>query len=219
LVRTFYHGLKILADSILQKAHLECGPDGNVMTAPLHPWACALNTLFAEAWRRLVRGVHDRRAPARHPTLATVSPQNLPQLRTVVLRAVDTEAATVRLFTDLHSSKVSDLRTTPKAALHVWDNGARLQLRLHADVRILTGAEVASLWARLSEAARRSYGGHPPPGQPIADALAFDRTPDQAAFAVLHLVVMEMDILHLGSKHRRARFTRDTAWRGHWCAP
>lgn len=189
------------------------------MTAPLHPWACELDTLFAEAWRRLVRGVHDRRAPSRHPTLGTVSAHGLPQLRTVVLRAVDTEAATVRLYTDLHSSKVSDLRSTPTAALHIWDNNARLQLRLHADVCILTGTDVASLWASLPDAGRRSYGGHPPPGQPIAESLAYHRSPDQTAFAVLHLVVMEMDILHLGSEHRRAMFTRDTAWRGQWCAP
>jgi hypothetical protein len=36
------------------------------MTDP-HPWASALDTLFAHAWHRLVRGVHDRHAPARQP--------------------------------------------------------------------------------------------------------------------------------------------------------
>ena len=172
------------------------------MTAPLHSWAHGLKTLRTEAWRRLVRGVHDRRAPARHPTLATVSPKGQPQLRTVVLRAVDTESATVRIYTDLHSSKVSDLRGTPTAALHIWDNAARLQLRLHADVCILTGAEVATLWAQLPDAGRRTYGSYPPPGQPISESLAYKKAPTQSAFAVLHLIVMEMDILHLGTEHR-----------------
>lgn len=189
------------------------------MTTPLHPWAFALDTLFAEAWRRLVRGVHDRRALCRHLTLASVSAHGLPQLRTVVLHAVDTEAATVRLYTGLHSNKVSDLPSIPTAALHVWDNSVRLQLRLHRDAHILTGTKVASLWAGLPSASRQSYGGHPPPGQPIDESLAYDITPDQTAFAVLHLVAMKMDILHLESEHRRATFTRDTAWCGQWRAP
>lgn len=44
------------------------------MSLDPHPWAQQLGTLYYHAWQRLVRGVHDRYAPARHPTLATVSP-------------------------------------------------------------------------------------------------------------------------------------------------
>ncbi|MFP3387127.1 pyridoxamine 5'-phosphate oxidase family protein, partial [Tritonibacter sp. SIMBA_163] len=54
----------------------------------------------------MIRGVHDRHAPARHPTLATVSPAGMPQARTVVLRGADKQAATLTLYTDVHSDKV-----------------------------------------------------------------------------------------------------------------
>ena len=40
------------------------------MTPELHPWAADLSDLYAQVWARLVRGVRDRRAPARHPTYA-----------------------------------------------------------------------------------------------------------------------------------------------------
>ena len=84
-----------------------------------HPWASDLAQLYAEAWLRLARGVHDRHAPARHPTLATVSPDGRPQARTVVLRAADITAATLDIHTDLRSAKIGDLCATPFAALHV----------------------------------------------------------------------------------------------------
>lgn len=184
-----------------------------------HSWARALDSLRAEIWRRLKRGVQDRRAPARHPTLATVSAQGLPQQRTVVLRAADEGAATLRVYTDLHSGKIADLRASPVAAMHVWDKAAHLQMRLHARVSILTGEEVGHIWAQLPEAARLSYGSNPPPGAVLDDALAYEKCPREAAFAVLHLELQDMDILHLGPQHRRARYRRADGWQGQWCAP
>ncbi|MBC8165349.1 MAG: pyridoxamine 5'-phosphate oxidase family protein [Bryobacteraceae bacterium] len=115
-----------------------------------HSWACDLTQLFDEVWTRVTRGVHDRHAPARHPTLATVTPDGRPQARTVVLRAADKVAGTVHVHTDLQSGKVRDLRATPFAALHVWDASAHLQLRLEAQVTILTGPDVAAIWERVA---------------------------------------------------------------------
>ncbi|MGY6548712.1 MAG: pyridoxamine 5'-phosphate oxidase family protein [Roseinatronobacter sp.] len=184
-----------------------------------HPWAQSLADLHAQVWTRLIRGVRDRRAPARHPTLATISPEGLPQARTVVLRAADKPRAMLDVHTDLGSAKIADLRACPHAALHVWDDSARLQIRLALDATILTGADVADAWARVPAPSRAAYGRHPAPGAPLAQALAYDSPADPTAFAVLHLQIREMDILHLGPAHRRARFTRATGWQGQWVAP
>ncbi|MCU0906104.1 MAG: pyridoxamine 5'-phosphate oxidase family protein [Rhodobacteraceae bacterium] len=194
------------------------------MSPDPHPWAATLATLQDQVWSRLVRGVHDRRTPARHPTLATVSPDGAPRARTVVLRGADRTAARLVVYTDLRSAKVADLRARAQAALHLWDAGAHLQVRLSASVVILTGDAVAHLWARLPEAGRLSYGGDPAPGQPVPDTLGPDaptpvRVPDPAAFAVLHLDLQEMDVLHLGPRHRRAVYARADGWAGHWVAP
>ena len=106
------------------------------MNADRHNWACDLSQLYAEVWASLMRGVHDRHAPARHSTLATVSTDGRPQARTVVLRAANKMAGTLDIHTDLHSAKVKELRVTPFAALHVWDASAHLQLRLEAHVTL-----------------------------------------------------------------------------------
>ena len=189
------------------------------MTPDLHPWAADLSDLHAQVWARLVRGVRDRRAPARHPTLATVTPDGKPQARTVVLRTADKGAGTLDIHTDLHSAKVAGLRHTPFAALHVWDAAARLQMRLEATATILTGPDAAVVWAGVPDASRQSYGSQPASGRPIAEALDYARQPDPASFAILRLTVQTIDALHLGPHHRRARFDRHAGWAGIWLAP
>ncbi len=184
-----------------------------------HPWACDLSPLYAEAWTRLTRGVHDRHAPARHPTLATVTAEGRPKARTVVLRAADKSAGTLDIHTDLRSAKVADLRATPFAALHVWDASAHLQLRIDAQVTLLIGDDVAAIWKAVPAASRLSYGITPAPGQPIAQALDYTKVPDAGSFVVLRLQISTVDVLHLGQNHRRARFDRRNEWAGEWLAP
>lgn len=189
------------------------------MTTDPHPWAVDLNQLYAQVWARLVQGVEDRDAPARHPTLATVTPDGLPDLRTVVLRAADPLARTLDIHTDLRSAKVAALRRNPNAGLHVWDSAAFLQTRIMARVDILTGAAVAAIWARVPQASQPAYGTQPAPGTPIEGALDYHKTPDPDAFAVLRLSVQSIDAVHLGPQHRRARFDLSEGWLAQWLAP
>lgn len=189
------------------------------MTTDPHPWAATLDELHTQVWARLARGVADRRAPARHPTLATTSPHGWPEARTVVLRATDPATATLDLHTDLRSAKVAALRATPRAALHIWDQSAHLQIRLMADVTILTGDSVAQTWVRVPETSRNAYTLTPAPGCVIPSALAYDAAPAQSFFAVLRCTVQTMDILHLGPDHRRAAFDRASGWAGVWLTP
>lgn len=184
-----------------------------------HPWAAELDSLRAQVWARLLRGVGDRNAPARHPTLATVSPEGWPRSRTVVLRAVNVAAGTFDIHTDLRSFKVAQLRANPRVALHVWDASAHLQTRAKALADILMGDAVAEAWAKVPDPSRQAYGTNPAPGTPIPSALAYDKQPDPACFAVLRCVVQAVDVVHLGPVHRRARFERADGWAGQWLSP
>lgn len=56
-------------------------------------------------------------------------------------------------------------------------------------------------------------------GCPLREALAYAKARDPAAFRVLELQVQELDILHLGPQHCRARFSRSGDWAGAWCVP
>ncbi len=189
------------------------------MSADVHAWAADLRTLHAHVWDRLVRGVHDRRAAARHPTLATVTPDGLPEARTVVLRAANATTASLDVYTDLRSAKVASLRATPRAVLHVWDQSAHLQTRIEVTAEILTDDVVAVIWSRVPVISRQSYGTMPAPGQQIPEALAYAKHMDFRSFAVLRLNVHAIDALHLGRDHRRARYERTSSWAGQWLVP
>ena len=178
-----------------------------------------LAELLALAWTRIIRGVHDKRSPARHPVLATVSPDGQPEARTVVLRAADRASATLEVHTDTASPKVAALSKEPRAELHVWDAGQRLQIRLSARVEILTGEDVAERWSRIPDAARRSYGTQPPPGRGIAGPFDYASPGDPGRFAALVCHVERIDLLLLGNAHQRAEYHATDGWAGRWIAP
>lgn len=182
-------------------------------------WFETLAGIHTHLWRRLLVGVADRTAPARHPVFATVGPDGWPEARTVVLRGADAGAGLLEVHTDLNSAKVVSLRKRGLAALHIWDEGEGLQIRVQAEVTILSGADVVQVWAGVPDPSRQSYGVTPAPGQPIADALAYVKLPDPTTFAVLRCAVQRIDAVHLGMRHRRARFDRVDGWAGQWLSP
>lgn len=174
---------------------------------------------MTDAWDLLIRGVHDKRAPARHPTIATVAEDGRPEMRTVVLRGADRTAATVEVHSDTRTAKVRELVAHPHAALHVWSARHHLQLRLALRVEILTGEAIADRWEKVPPGARVAYGTEPAPGSPIDTSLDYAKPADPARFAALVGHVTEIDVLHLGQDHRRALFAAQTDWRGTWLAP
>jgi pyridoxamine 5'-phosphate oxidase len=182
-------------------------------------WFESLDGFWARMWDTLEDGVARRDAPARHPAFSTVSPKGWPETRTVVLRQADRNAMAVEVHTDLHSGKISSLRSLPRAAFHVWNEPDRLQIRLSAAVTIRSGADTAGIWAQVPDPSRQSYGVTPAPGTPIPNALSYAKSPDPATFAVLHCVLVAVDLVHLGERHRRAAFAAETGWAGQWLCP
>ncbi|MGR3540013.1 MAG: pyridoxamine 5'-phosphate oxidase family protein [Hasllibacter sp.] len=183
------------------------------------PWAADLTSLHDKVWERLTRGVHDARAAARHPVLATLSGGG-PEARTVGLRRADRAAGEVEVHTDLGSCKVGELRADPRAALHVWDRRVQLQVRMRMTVDVLEGDAVADRWARIPAEGRLNYGGEPPPGTPIPHWRVHEAVVVPERFGVLLGRVHEIDAVVLGERpHRRALFRRADGWAGGWLAP
>lgn len=185
----------------------------------MNEWWLSLPKLLDHVWLRLGRGVVDRKADARHPTLATVGKSG-PEARIVVLRQADRAAAAVSVYTDIRSAKINELTHEPRATLLVWEQKARLQIRLRMRVEIKTGETVAQQWQRVPDAARKVYGSEPPPGTPVDHPEQLMAQHNQEAFAVLVCRIAEIETLYLGPDfHRRAKFGADAAWTGQWLSP
>lgn len=172
----------------------------------------ALQEVCAEAFRLLSRGVADRRSPFRTPALATLGADGRPRVRTVVLRAFDPVARRIVVHSDVRAAKVNEVAADPRAALHVWDDGRQVQVRLDGAATLQASAARAE-WNRLPAGSKSTYSVRPRPGDALADpatadADRLDEGEAFANFAVIHLDVTGMEWLHLARDgHRRAAFT------------
>ncbi|MGY2049474.1 pyridoxamine 5'-phosphate oxidase family protein [Methylobacterium sp. JK268] len=198
------------------------------MSAP-PPYSDDLAACLAEAWRRLEEGAAHRRGAFHTPTLATAGLDGAPRLRTVVLRGVDPALRSLRFHTDRRSDKAAEIAREPRVALHAYEPGAKIQVRIEGRAEIHGDGPVADeAWAAALPMSRICYGIDPGPGTPIPAGGAYALPADEEAardgrlqFRVVRVTVERLDFLYLAWEgHRRARFTWDEkGMRGTWVAP
>jgi pyridoxamine 5'-phosphate oxidase len=188
----------------------------------------ALDPFLSEAWALLARGVADRRSAVHTPTLATLGLDGRPRARTVVLRGCEPGERRLRFHCDVRSDKFVELGAEPRLALHAYEPGRKLQLRVEGEATLHRADAVAdAAWAGSRPMARVCYGSDPGPGAVIPEGGAY-RLPDEAAtepgrsfFAAVLVTVARLEMLSLALRgHRRARFTWEGGrWVGEWLVP
>lgn len=182
------------------------------MREPRPAHADDLAAALAEALRLLARGVADRRHPFHTPTLATVGADGAPRARTLVLRGCDAGARTLRLHTDRRAGKWAELLAEPRCALHLYDAGAGLQLRLAGRASLHAGDDPAAeeAWAASRPFSRACYAVAPAPGTPVAAPPPAPRdggATGRENFGAIRFRWREIEWLWLAAEgHRRARF-------------
>lgn len=188
-----------------------------------------LDGFRAEGWRCLADGVGHRHSPFHTPSLATVDAAGRPRLRTVVLRAAEAGAGTLRFHCDRRSDKAREIAENGLAALHVYDGRAKLQLRVEGRARLHHDDALAdAAWAAALTMSRVCYGVEPAPGTALAtgDAYAMPDEDPKARigrenFCAVVFTAERLDLLYLDRRgHRRAVFSREgEGWMGTWVAP
>jgi hypothetical protein len=180
--------------------------------APLLACYDDLHASCAYGWSMLERGVKDRKSAFHTPSVATVTADGSPTMRTVVLRGCDTENQSLRFHTDTRSGKIAELALNPLAAMHFYDAGAKIQLRLAVRLATVSGAAFDDAWAATWPMSRECYQVTQSPGSKIADPyeVAFDAAATQdgeAHFVPVVAHVLRMEWLYLAARgHRRALF-------------
>ena len=178
-----------------------------------------LKEMHEYAWRLIIRGTFDKKSPARNPTLGTSGLFGMPELRTVVLRHADQMAAKLEVHTDFKSRKIEELKMNPKVGLHIWFPKNKLQARFKAVSEIKTGETLRKKWDKVPYNSRISYGTLPAPGTSISTPFSYKKPANFERFCVIEVEIEEMDLTHLGTRHTRALFTRESKWSGTWLAP
>lgn len=179
-----------------------------------------LDATLRHAWASLARGVKDRRSPFHTPTIATLGLDGRPRMRTVVLRAVDAGACTLRFHTDRRGLKSEEIARDPRVAVHVYDARGKFQLRgegiahLHEEDALARAA-----WEGSRMMSRACYATQPAPGAAIDAPGAFVLPQDEDAiaagadhFSAVVITLGSIETLYLDHDgHRRARFSLDPA--------
>jgi pyridoxamine 5'-phosphate oxidase len=191
---------------------------------PRPAFADDLAETLAEAFRLLARGVADRRHAFHTPTLATIGADGAPRARTLVLRGFDAAARSLRLHTDTRSQKAAELAAEPRCALHAYDAGAQIQLRLLGRATLHhDDALAAAAWAASRPFSRLCYAAAEAPGALLTAPVPAPREGEgRANFAAIVLAFDQVDWLWLDAAgHRRARFTWNASAtpRAEWLAP
>ena len=120
------------------------------------------DTIRKQIWQQLQRASVDKHHEWRSPVLVTnglnndqvSAPNNWPDARTVILRAVDLNLNMLTFYTDSRSPKVLQLLTNPNALLVFWSKRLNWQLRIKVSISVITDGELhQKTWGIVKQSA------------------------------------------------------------------
>ncbi len=191
--------------------------------------------LEKDCWVRLLNGSLKSRDALHNPVVANINSHGV-NLRTVVLRAVDTSQKKLFFHTDIRSGKWAELGKQNQVSWLFYDAAARFQIRVGGLATLHTLDALAdAAWAKSNASSRKIYMGNNAPSQittlPVSGLPpAFeDKDPTiqeseigRKNFGIVETTADWMEWLWLNSKgHRRASFKykEDKSFEADWLLP
>jgi hypothetical protein len=176
-----------------------------------------LSMIEQSIWEMLGRGVNSFKAPFHQGVVATVY-HNHPELRTVVLRDVETSMRMLRFHTDIRSAKILQLNNNNQICFLFYDSDLRIQLRCSGIATVHHLDAIAEkAWKKSRLPSQLCYTNLLPPGSVLSEPLLIDLNRKEVEegelvlayenFAVVNTEINKIDWVYLHHKgHRRAIF-------------
>ena len=176
------------------------------------------------SWRLLEEAIGDPTSPVRTPVLISISTGGLAQGRTVVLRYFNRQQRQLKIYTDVRSAKVTQLRAQPVCTLVAYQPNPMMQLRLSTNAMVNHNNECThEAWAVMPGPNRCNYLTDPDPGsisvqatdgRPVINAESVPTNDENeiaySHFSVIDFTINELEWLYLPRRgHRRAQFIWD----------
>jgi pyridoxamine 5'-phosphate oxidase len=176
------------------------------------------------AWQLWGRGTVDRHSGFHAPVVTSVDEAGNPQARTMILRAVDREARTMRFHTDVRSAKMNHWKFKPRVCILGYDASKKIQLRVDGRVALHTDDAVAEkAWRSSRPESRAAYGVKNTPGHVVDAPSSAPQSNDDGRenFAVAMVEVESLEWIYLHAEgNRRAIFSwANDVLKSNWLQP
>ena len=194
-----------------------------------------LPAIEKDCWVRILNGSLQYKNPFHNPVVANVNEQGV-NMRTVVLRKVNTEKRQLCFHTDIRSGKYQELKTNNKLSWLFYHPSAMLQIRMSGIATLHQDDFLADeAWKNSRVSVRKIYLGKEGPSTlsafPVSglspkfdkeDPTAQESEGGRKNFAIISTQIQWMEWLWLNSSgHRRATFqyTGDGKFSPNWLLP
>lgn len=193
-----------------------------------------LDATLTMCWQMLSNGALQKKNPLHTATIGTIANQ-VPQLRTVVLRKTDIANRQLFFYTDIRSAKIQELTAHATLSWLFYHPTQNIQIRAIGTTTIHYQNELtAAQWQNIPTYGRKTYGTVQAPSTPLTNAAGglpplwqsptitlADTEYAYANFAVVRCEIHRLEWLHLQrSGHRRAQFDYvNEDWKGRWVVP
>lgn len=187
---------------------------------------------FSHVWKSLREGANPGPSPFSRAQVATIGIDGSPKLRNIIIRRTSEESNEVTFYTDIRSSKISEIKANPQIALVTCNFERNLQIRLEGTAIALSEGRIKeTAWSSIHEHSRALFRNPLTPGIPISHPSKInpkshysDTSVDNKGyenFCVVVISVLRIDWLDLSEEdHKRIAFYRNSSdWYGGWIAP
>ncbi len=179
------------------------------------------DTFFQELQDDLQKGVHKKGHPFRYCTMATVGLENMPRLRTVVLRKVS-ENSKLTFYTDRRSKKILHIKENNKVSLLFYNSKKLLQIKVEGLASIISDrALLQKYWSGVQPNSRKDYTANSAPGSSISNPDTVEYLDEDNHFCMVEIEAFRIEYLKLRRpNHLRIRFSKiGGEWNGEFLVP
>jgi hypothetical protein len=194
-----------------------------------------LDQIIPDVLKRLDDATRSSKAAFHEGYIATIN-EDVPEIRTVVLRKVLFDEESLIFHTDVRSPKIHQIKQNPYLSWLFYDAALRIQVRFKAMAEIHHQNELAQKqWDASRLESRKCYLVEPAPSaqiqkvwEGIPDIAHQDLTEQLVSngydnFAVVKTNLISCDWLFLNRRgHKRAVITKnlvENSWEGKWVQP
>ncbi|MGW6781027.1 pyridoxamine 5'-phosphate oxidase family protein [Brucella pseudogrignonensis] len=181
--------------------------------------------VLAEVWHRFSRAVTER-TRFTVMQIATIGRDEAPKLRSIVIRCVNKQTASLSFITDRRSPKVREIYENPSVSLLAFDSDTSVQLRMEGLATVIEDEKrKRSVWESLHNHTHILFGSPLVPGTPVSSPMAVSQIYDPKTayeqFCLIEIYLSSIDWLHVGMEPQmRCRFERESErWIGIWLVP